>query len=92
MVARGVSELEKNNRGVYCGVIGYISFSGFSDFNIPIRTMTINQKQAVLNSGGGIVADSVPSKEYSELLSKVSNLFPKKSIKQKSTTQKINKL
>ena len=40
--------------------------------------MTINQKQAVLNSGGGIVADSVPSKEYSELLSKVSNLFQKK--------------
>ena len=87
-----ISELEKSNRGVYCGVIGYISFSGFSDFNIPIRTMTINQKQAVLNSGGGIVADSVPSKEYSELLSKVSNLFPKKSIKQKSITQKINKL
>ena len=87
-----ISELEKNNRGVYCGVIGYISFSGFSDFNIPIRTMTINQKQAALNSGGGIVEDSVPSKEYSELLSKVSNLFPKKSIKEKLITQKINKL
>jgi para-aminobenzoate synthetase component 1 len=73
-----ISELEKSNRGVYCGTIGYISFSGYSDFNIPIRTITIENDQAFLNSGGGIVADSLPFKEYSELMNKVSNLFPKK--------------
>ena len=73
-----ISELEKSNRGVYCGTIGYMSFSGYSDFNIPIRTITIENDQAFLNSGGGIVADSLPLKEFSELMSKVSNLFPKK--------------
>ena len=73
-----ISELEKSNRGVYCGTIGYMSFSGYSDFNIPIRTITIENDQAFLNSGGGIVADSLPLKEYSELMSKVSNLFPRK--------------
>ena len=87
-----ISELENNNRGVYCGVIGYMSFSGFSDFNIPIRTITINKKQAYLNSGGGIVADSVPSKEYKELLNKVSNLFPKKNKKENLSNEKIIKL
>ena len=64
-----ISELEKDNRGVYCGVIGYISFSGHSDFNIPIRTISIQKNQAILNSGGGIVADSIPLKEYKESFS-----------------------
>ena len=73
-----ISELEKNNRGVYCGTIGYISFSGQADFNIPIRTITISENEAYLNSGGGIVSDSIPEQEYKELMSKVSNLFPEK--------------
>ena len=78
-----ISELEKNNRGVYCGTIGYISFSGQSDFNIPIRTITVTENLAYLNSGGGIVYDSNPEKEYKELISKVSNLFIKKNQKSK---------
>lgn len=77
-----ISELEKNNRGIYCGTIGYISFSGQSDFNIPIRTITINETEAYLNSGGGIVSDSIPEKEYKELMNKISNLFPEKKKKQ----------
>ena len=69
-----ISELEDSNRGVYCGAIGYISLSGYSDFNIPIRTVTVNQKRAYLNSGGGIVSDSDPLNEYLELNKKVENL------------------
>jgi para-aminobenzoate synthetase component 1 len=84
-----ISELEKDNRGVYCGVIGYISFSGHSDFNIPIRTISIQKNQAILNSGGGIVADSIPLKEYKESLSKVSNLFPRKKKREKILCEKM---
>ena len=69
-----ISELENCNRGVYCGAIGYISFNGYADFNIPIRTITVNCEKAFLNSGGGIVADSEPLKEYHELNKKVDNL------------------
>ena len=83
-----ISELEKNNRGVYCGTIGYISFSGQSDFNIPIRTITVTENLAYLNSGGGIVYDSNPEKEYKELISKVSNLFIKKNQKSKIANKK----
>ena len=69
-----ISELEDSNRGVYCGAIGYASFSGYSDFNIPIRTITVNKKRAYLNSGGGIVSDSDPLNEFLELNEKVENL------------------
>ena len=69
-----ISELEDSNRGVYCGAIGYASFSGYSDFNIPIRTVTVNKKRAYLNSGGGIVSDSDPLNEFIELNEKVENL------------------
>tara|TARA_X000000368_G_C22425807_1_gene448190 strand:- start:35 stop:520 length:486 start_codon:yes stop_codon:yes gene_type:complete len=70
-----ISELETFKRGVYCGAIGFISFSGCADFNIPIRTITVNNEKVFLNSGGGIVADSKPLNEYHELNKKVENLL-----------------
>ena len=70
-----ISELETFKRGVYCGAIGFISLSGYADFNIPIRTITVNNEKAFLNSGGGIVADSKPLNEYHELNKKVENLL-----------------
>ena len=70
-----ISELETFKRGVYCGAIGFISFSGYADFNIPIRTITVNNEKVFLNSGGGIVADSKPLNEYHELNKKVENLL-----------------
>ena len=70
-----ISELETFKRGVYCGAIGFVSFSGYADFYIPIRTITVNNEKVFLNSGGGIVADSKPLNEYHELNKKVENLL-----------------
>ena len=65
-----ISELEKSKRGVYCGAIGYISFSGDADFNIPIRTMTIHKNIVTYPVGGGIVWDSSSKEEWQEALLK----------------------
>ena len=68
-------DAEKIQRGVYCGAIGYISFSGDADFNIPIRTATIFNNQISINCGGGIVADSKPESEFRESIDKISNII-----------------
>ena len=70
-----ISELEKSKRGVYCGAIGYISFSGDADFNIPIRTASIFNNQISINCGGGIVVDSKPESEFRESIDKISNII-----------------
>lgn len=70
-----IEELEPHRRGVYCGAIGYIGFDGNMDTNIAIRTATISKKMLSFYAGGGIVADSDASKEYSETLDKASNLI-----------------
>ena len=82
-----ISELEKNRRGVYCGAIGFISFSKDSDFNIPIRTLTIADNTISINCGGGIVSDSNAESEYQESIDKIENILRenrKKIIKQSS--------
>jgi len=73
-----ISELEKEPRGLYCGSAGYIDLSGECDFNIMIRTLWLekNKKGNMLKfrSGGGIVVDSDPEKEYSETMNKIQAL------------------
>lgn len=66
-----IDELETAKRGLYGGATGYIDFSGDMDFCITIRTMIKKGKQVFLQAGAGIVADSVPEKEYEECCSKV---------------------
>lgn len=70
-----IAELEPVNRGVYCGAIGYISFSGAMDTSIAIRTVTIRNGTAYFSAGGGIVADSDPEAEYQESLDKAKALI-----------------
>ncbi|MGA1874926.1 MAG: anthranilate synthase component I family protein [bacterium] len=70
-----ISELEKTNRGVYCGAIGYFGFNEISDFNIPIRTILKQGPDLWFNAGGGVVIDSDPHLEYLETLYKVSSFF-----------------
>ncbi|MBI2856673.1 MAG: chorismate-binding protein, partial [Chloroflexi bacterium] len=65
-----IEELEPVRRGVYCGAIGYISFSGDMATSITIRTLVLAGGQAYLQLGGGIVADSDPEAEYQETLHK----------------------
>lgn len=65
-----ITELEKNKRGVYGGAIGYIDFTGNMDTCIAIRIVYKKNGKVFVRSGAGIVADSVPEKEYEECLNK----------------------
>jgi len=70
-----IDELEKSKRGIYTGAIGYIGFDGNAKFNIGIRTMMMENDSIWFNVGGGIVADSIPEKEYEETLHKASGML-----------------
>ena len=69
-----ISELEPDNRNIYCGSIGYISFSGTTDLNIAIRTIIATKDKLYFWGGGGIVYDSEIESEYRKRLIK-SNLY-----------------
>ena len=69
-----IDELEPSKRGVYAGAIGYFSFSGNMDMCIAIRTIVVKDGMGYIQAGAGIVADSVPEKEYLETLNKASAL------------------
>lgn len=70
-----IAELETCDRGLYCGSIGYMSANGRLDTNIAIRTLTARDRRIHCWGGGGIVADSVPEKEYEESVQKVQVLM-----------------
>ena len=65
-----IGELEGNKRGIYGGAIGYIDFTGNVDTCIAIRIAYKKNGQVFIRSGAGIVADSVPDKEYEECINK----------------------
>jgi para-aminobenzoate synthetase/4-amino-4-deoxychorismate lyase len=65
-----IAELETEPRGLYCGAIGVFAPDGSADFNVAIRTLTIEGDQGSLGIGGGIVADSEAGAEYEECLIK----------------------
>jgi anthranilate synthase component 1 len=70
-----IEELEPNQRGPYAGAIGYFSFSGNLDSCITIRTIVLKDNIAYIQSGGGIVADSVGENEYQETQNKAKALM-----------------
>ena len=65
-----IAELENNKRGIYGGAIGYIDFTGNLDTAIAIRIIYKKNGKIFVRSGAGIVADSVPEKEFEECLNK----------------------
>ena len=65
-----IGELENNKRGIYGGAIGYIDFTGNMDTCIAIRIAYRKNGRVFVRSGAGIVADSVPEKEYEECINK----------------------
>lgn len=65
-----IDELEPTRRGPYAGAVGYFSFSGNMDTAISIRTLAVLDKTAYLGVGAGIVADSIPEKEFEETMNK----------------------
>ena len=61
-----IEELEPSRRGPYAGAVGYFSYNGNADFAITIRTLFADSDKAYIQAGAGIVADSVPEKEWFE--------------------------
>jgi anthranilate synthase component 1 len=71
-----LDELEPVRRGVYAGAAGYFGWGGRSlDTGIAIRTLVARAGQAWVQAGAGIVADSVPAREYEETLAKARALL-----------------
>ena len=65
-----IAQLENNKRGIYGGAVGYIDFTGNLDTCIAIRIAYKKNGRVFVRSGAGIVADSVPEKEYQECINK----------------------
>jgi len=70
-----ITELEGEKRGPYAGAVGYFDFSGNLDTAIAIRTIVIKNNIAYIQAGAGIVADSIPEREYQESLNKAQALL-----------------
>jgi len=65
-----IDELEPTPRGFYAGAIGYIDYAENLDTCIAIRTIRLENKEASIQAGAGVVADSIPEKEYEETINK----------------------
>jgi anthranilate synthase component 1 len=70
-----IEELEPTRRGPYAGAVGYFSYNGNADFAITIRTLFADKDKAYIQVGAGIVADSVPEREWFETDHKVEALM-----------------
>ena len=70
-----IRELEPEARGVYAGAICYMDYAQNLDSCIAIRTIVMRNGRAFVQAGAGLVADSVPEREYEETISKARALF-----------------
>ena len=70
-----IAELEPHPRGPYTGAVGYFGFEGESQWNIVIRTAVQKGDEIRFHAGSGIVADSIPEKEWEETLHKASGIL-----------------
>jgi anthranilate synthase component 1 len=70
-----IEELEPMRRGPYAGAVGYLSYSGNMDTCITIRTLIIKGDKVYVQAGAGIVADSVPDREYVETVNKAMGMM-----------------
>ncbi|TMW69980.1 aminodeoxychorismate synthase, component I [Alteribacter natronophilus] len=73
-----IEELEPVRRGIYTGSLGWIGFNGDMELNISIRTMLVQNGEAHVQAGAGIVIDSDPAAEYKECLKKARALWKAK--------------
>jgi len=70
-----IDELENSKRKVYAGGIGYFSANGEFDTCIALRTAVAKKDKFYVQAGAGIVADSIPTKEYEETINKAKALI-----------------
>jgi anthranilate synthase component 1 len=83
-----IEELENQRRGIYAGAVGYISFQQNMDMAIAIRTAVIRGGEIFVQAGAGIVADSVPEREWEETRNKAKALI--KAVEMAETAEKEN--
>ena len=70
-----IADLEPDQRGVYAGSAGYVSFGGNLDMAITLRTIVVADGVAYVQAGAGVVADSRPEREFEETLEKAGAMF-----------------
>ena len=70
-----IADLEPDQRGVYAGSAGYVSFGGNLDMAITLRTVVVAHGIAYVQAGAGVVADSRPEREFEETLEKAGAMF-----------------
>jgi len=76
-----IDEIEPHRRGPYAGAVGYIDFTGNMDTCIALRTIVMRERAEIrsftadIQAGAGIVADSIPEREYQETLNKAGGLL-----------------
>ena len=75
MPGKSVAMSKPFRRGVYAGAVLYIDYADNLDSCIAIRTIVLNEGEASVQAGAGIVADSVPEREYEETVHKAQALF-----------------
>jgi salicylate synthetase len=66
-----IADLEQRARGAYAGCVGWVSSHGASDFAITLRSAFEDENGVSISAGAGIVADSVPEREYEETAHKM---------------------
>ncbi|MEP9410634.1 MAG: anthranilate synthase component I [Candidatus Brocadia sp.] len=80
-----IDEIEPTKRGPYGGAVGYFDFFGNINTCITIRTILLKGANAYIQAGAGIVADSIPEREYEETLNKAKGLLKAIEIAEKMT-------
>jgi para-aminobenzoate synthetase component 1 len=70
-----IEELEEFKRSVYSGALGYMGYGGELDLSVVIRTLILHRDEGYFQTGGAIVWDSEPEKEYQECLDKAQGII-----------------
>lgn len=70
-----INEVEKSKRCAYAGAVGYFGFDGNLDSCIALRTCVVKDGKAYVQTGAGVVADSVPASEYQETVNKAMGML-----------------
>ncbi len=83
-----IDALEPTRRGIYGGAVGYFSFDGNLDMAIAIRTLVTLGDRILVQAGAGIVADSVPEREFDETLNKARAVLRAVALARSATPQK----
>jgi len=86
-----ISQLEQSQRGVYGGALGYFGYEGNHDSCIGIRTAVVKNGRIYIQSGAGIVADSLPANEFMETVNKAKGMLKAVALAEKmfKTAEKV---